>query len=221
MTIGIDTVWLQLLSIPDIVSCIAFHILHVGNLSWRSVEHYGIGSRIKGGPTKCKKNNNKHNNKQWATVQKCTKIDYGMQTKSKNYQGGYMGRHGMPEAINKWQCSPLQSVQMTLVVFNYINILSYLWCFMCLDTHTMEEMSLGACSMAWVTYVCQYLLINQPGGAPRKGEKSKKCKNSCKIQYKKAKRVSKGCNKSKKIDKAISTEGKTTQHAGCHQQGMV
>ena len=24
------------------------------------------------------------------------KINYGMQTKSKNYQGGYMGRQGMP-----------------------------------------------------------------------------------------------------------------------------
>ena len=119
--------------------------------------------------------------------------------KAKTIKGATWADMACLEAISKWQCSPLHLVQMTLSAFVDINILSYLWCFMCLDTHTMEEMSIGSCSIAWVAYVCQYLLINQPRGAPRKGEKSNKCKKSCKIQYKNAKRVSRGCKKSKKM----------------------
>ena len=63
--------------------------------------------------------------------------------------------------------------------------------------------------------------IIEPTGVPREREKSKKFKNNCKIQYKKAKRVSKGCNKSKKIDKVISTECKGLHYPLLMASGML
>ena len=138
MTIGIDTVWLQLLSIPDIVSCISHptcwepQLAECGALRDR-IPHQGRSHQMQ-------KNNNKHNNKQWATIQKCTKIDYGVQTRSKNYQGGYKGRHGMPEAISKGQCSPLHSVQMTLSICLLLlhpldTLFAFLYCILQLFLH--------------------------------------------------------------------------------------
>ena len=63
--------------------------------------------------------------------------------------------------------------------------------------------------------------IIEPTGVPREHEKKQNCKQSCKIQYKKATRVSKGCNKSKQIDKVISIECTGLHYSLLMASGML